>query len=89
MSEKILNRFGFDEEFKNNVIYLVKEHDIGIEPNNLDNSLEMVKKRLQLQYADAKAHKPDKVAKRIGLLNEVNEELEKIEELKKTEEIEK
>lgn len=83
MSEKILDRLGFNKEFKNNVIYLVSTHDTVIEPNNLDNKLEMVQKRLQLQYADAKAHKPDKVGKRIALLDEINEELEKLEELEK------
>lgn len=83
MSEKILDRLGFNKEFKNNVIYLVSTHDTVIEPNNLDNTLEMVKKRLLLQYADAKAHKLDKVGKRIALLDKINEGLEKLEELEK------
>ena len=44
MSINILNRLGYDKNFINNVAYLVLKHDTPIEPENLDNSYEMVKK---------------------------------------------
>ena len=83
MSEDILDRLNLDKNVKENIIYLVKTHDTPIETNNLDNKLEMVQKRLQLQYADAKAHKPDKIAKRIKNLDEINQKLKELEEIEK------
>lgn len=71
MTQQILTRLGYDEEFIDRVSYLVGTHDTIIEPSNLDNNSEMVQKRLQLQYADAKAHHPDKIEKRIKFLNDI------------------
>lgn len=81
MSETILRRLGYNENFIQNVCYLVKNHDTIIDPQNLDNSRKMVMKRLELQYADAKAHAPSKVEKRIKFLDSISQSLtEKIEE---------
>lgn len=81
MSETILRRLGYNESFIQNVCYLVKNHDTIIDPQNLDNSRKMVMKRLELQYADAKAHAPSKVEKRIKFLDSISQSLtEKIEE---------
>ena len=76
MTQQILIRLGYDEEFIKRVSYLVKTHDTVIEPKNLDNSSEMIQKRLQLQYADAKAHHPDKIEKRIKFLDGVKAQLQ-------------
>jgi len=76
MSKDILIRLGYDERFIERVTYLVKNHDTIIDPQNLDNKLEMVQKRLQLQYADARAHHPDKIQKRINFLDNINKELQ-------------
>lgn len=75
MAKQILTRLGYDEEFIKRVSYLVETHDTIIAPSNLDNSSEMIQKRLQLQYADAKAHHPDKIEKRIKFLNDIKERL--------------
>lgn len=75
MSETILKRLGYDDTFIKNVCYLVRTHDTVIDPNNLDNSYKMVMKRLRLQYADARAHTPSKVQKRINFLDEISEKL--------------
>ena len=83
MSEKILRRLGFENEFINNVVYLVKTHDTVIEPDNLDNNMNMINKRLKLQYADAKAHKPDKIEKRLKHLDEISEQLKNLEEIER------
>lgn len=75
MAQQILTRLGYDEEFTKRVTYLVGTHDTIIEPSNLDNSSEMIQKRLQLQYADAKAHHPDKIEKRIKFLDSIKGQL--------------
>lgn len=77
ISENILKRLGYDEKFVKDVCYLVRTHDTIIDPNNLDNSYKMIMKRLQLQYADAKAHAPSKVEKRIRFLDAISESLSK------------
>ena len=79
MTKKILVRLGYNEEFIKNVSYLVKTHDTIIDVNNLDNTLEMTKKRLQVQYADAKAHHPDTVDKKINFLNNIEKQLQMLE----------
>ena len=75
MSEIILKRLGYEESFISDIIYLVENHDSLIDTNNLDNDIELVWKRLEIQYADAKAHKEDKVEKRLNILNKVKENL--------------
>lgn len=80
MSIKILTRLGYNEDFIDNVCYLVLKHDTPIEIEHLDNSYEMVKKLLTLQYADAKAHHPDKIKKRIDFLDRISKQLESIKE---------
>lgn len=77
MAMKILTRLGYEEEFINRVTYLVRRHDTIIEVSNLDNTDEMINKLLNLQYADAKAHHPDKVEKRIKFLDDIKQQLQK------------
>lgn len=76
MAEEVLKRLGYNEEFIKNVCYLVKMHDTVIDPNHLDNTYKMIMKRLELQYADARAHTPSKVEKRLIFLNTISESLE-------------
>lgn len=76
ISKRVLTRLGYDEEFIDRVLYLVLTHDIAIDINNLDNEIDLVQKRLKLQYADAKAHHPDKVAKRLRILDGIKEKLD-------------
>lgn len=75
MSEIILKRLGYEEDFISDIIYLVENHDSLIDTENLDNNIELVRKRLEIQFADAKAHKEDKVEKRLNILNKVKESL--------------
>lgn len=83
MAKQILKRLRYDEEFIDRVAYLVRTHDTIIDPNNLDNSPEMIQKRLQLQYADAMAHRPDKVAKRVKFLDEIKHQLQIKQEMER------
>ncbi len=75
MTLSILTRLGYDKDFINRVSYLVKTHDTIIDSNNLDSTYDMIKKRLKLQYADAKAHHPDTVEKRINFLDRIEKQL--------------
>ena len=72
MTEFILNRLGYPSQFITDVTYLVRTHDTIINIEHLDNSYDMVLKRLELQYADAKAHAPTTVAKRIKFLDKIS-----------------
>lgn len=81
MTEEILKRLGYPKDFIEDVKYLVGMHDTIIDVDNLDNTYEMILKRLELQYADARAHTPSKVEKRIKFLDEISSKLkEKYEE---------
>ena len=76
MTVQILTRLGFDKDFIDRVSYLVRKHDTIIDINNLDNTYEMIEKLLTLQYADARAHAPETVEKRIKILDGIKRELE-------------
>lgn len=78
MSKEILKRLEYDDDFIENVGYLVSMHDTIIDPNNLNNSIEMTKKLLQLQYADSKAHHPDKIKKRIDFLDSIEKKIDSL-----------
>ena len=75
MTISILTRLGYDKQFINRVAYLVNTHDTIIDPNNLDSTYEMIEKRLKLQYADALAHHPNTVEKRVKLLDKIEKQL--------------
>ncbi len=77
MTKNILKRFGYPNEFVQNVYYLVSTHDTPINLDDLDNDLSLVEKRLQLQYADALSHHPDKIGKRLEKLDVIKAALEK------------
>lgn len=83
MTKNILKRLGYEEEFIDNVSYLVRTHDTIINPDELDADTELIVKRLKLQYADAYAHRPDKVQKRLEKLDSIKESLEKQKEKRK------
>lgn len=75
ITREVLLKIGFDLSFIERVVYLVKTHDTPINPKQLDNNLELIKKRLELQYADAKAHHPAKVKQRIKKLDDISHTL--------------
>ena len=83
MAKEILTRLGYEEDFIKKVTYLVETHDTVINLHDLDNDFEIIQKRLQLQYADAKAHHPNKIAKRIAFLDSIKEQLKTLENSEK------
>ena len=73
LSKNILERLGYNKCFIDNVLYLIEHHDELIDPKNT-NSLS--NKLLDIQYADAKAHHPDKILQRIRKLDEIKKNIE-------------
>ena len=61
ISKKILDRLDLDVYSKENILYLIKEHDTPLHKN--DNY-----KKYIIQFCDALAHNPDKLEKRIDYL---------------------
>lgn len=78
MAKVILTRLNYSTQFITEVTYLVRTHDTIIDIEHLDNSYDMIFKRLALQYADAKAHAPTTVKKRIEFLDEISRKLTSI-----------
>lgn len=76
LTQNILERLGYDDGFIINVVYLVRMHDTPIDCENLDNDYELIQKRLQLQYADALSHHPDKVQQRLEKLDAIKTSLD-------------
>lgn len=72
IARTVLKRLNYDETFISNVCYLIKYHDTLIDPESV-SSLDY--KLLDIQYADAKAHHPDKVLKRIKSLDKIREKM--------------
>ena len=87
MAKEILARLKYSSEFIKDVTYLVKTHDTIIDIEHLDNTYNMILKRLELQYADAKAHAPSTVAKRIKFLDEISRKLANKNKMQQKEEI--
>lgn len=79
IAKVVLERLGYDEEFIKDVCYIVRYHDEKIDTNNLDANLDLIKKRLEVQFCDAMAHHPDKIEKRLKILNEIKEKLYNLE----------
>ena len=76
MTREILKRIGYKDAFINNVCYLVETHDTPINIEKMDNSMDMIQKRLRIQYADSRAHKKEFVQKRIDFLDRISQDLE-------------
>lgn len=72
MAKIILERLGFDSAYISKTIYLIKNHDSIINVNEIANdNIEIERLRLMVQYADAKAHEPSVVSKRIIILDNI------------------
>ena len=72
IAKSILERLEYDQNFIDEVLFLVRYHDTSIEKLDIKNE-KIKNKLLDLQYADAKAHHPDYIEKRLKLLDKINE----------------
>ena len=68
MSKSILKRLGYEDEFINEIVYLIRNHDTPITEEEIDNNLELVLLRLHIQECDSKAHHPDHQEKRLNYI---------------------
>ena len=68
MSRVILKRLGYEDEFIEEVCYLIKYHDSPIRVNSVLENSDLEYKRYLVQYCDCYAHHPDKLEKRIKYL---------------------
>ena len=70
ISKPILERLNIEP--KDEILYIIENHDTPIDTNNInDRKIEI--KRLKVQYADAYAHAPSTIQKRILRLNAIKE----------------
>ena len=69
----ILLRLNFGLEFIYKICKLVELHDISIKREEIDNDLEFILKRYEVQRCDALAHHPDKLEKRKQYLKDTKE----------------
>lgn len=77
MSNLILKRISCPPDLLTRILYLIEYHDTVINVNELnDENKELIIKRLSMQYADAKAHHPDKVFLRIERIDAIKEQIE-------------
>lgn len=70
ISKSILKRLNIEP--KDEILYIIENHDTPIDTNNI-NDRELEIKRLKIQYADAYAHSPSTIQKRILKLNAIKE----------------
>ena len=70
ISERILTRLNIEP--KEEILYVIENHDTPIDTNSIKNR-ELEIKRLKVQYADAYAHSPSTIQKRILRLNAIKE----------------
>ena len=75
MSKEILYRLGYDEEYINYLCYLIENHDIRIEDEQIKNNYDICLKLFEIQKCDALAHHPDMLEKRKKYLDETHKKL--------------
>ena len=87
ISDYVLTRLGYDEKEKSVLLYLIGKHDTIIDIDEINkNNIDLIKRRLHMQYCDSYAHNPKYVQKRIDKLDEIKEQVEnKINEINQKE----
>ena len=80
ISVEILERLGYDENTKNKILFLIKNHATVIDVNNINkDNFELFKKLLNIQYCDTRAYNPEKIEPVIQRLDGIKEKLEIID----------
>ena len=76
MSFEILTRLGYEKEFIDEIVYLIKYHDTPINEDDINNNYDLTCQRFSIQMCDALAHNPNKLEKRINYLKNIANKLE-------------
>ena len=75
MSEIILKRLGYSEEYIKYICYLILNHDNRIKEEQINDNYELCLKLFEIQRCDSLAHNPNKLEKRIKYLDEIIKKL--------------
>lgn len=75
MSNNILKRLSYDEEYIKYICFLIENHDNPISDELINNNYELSLKLFEVQKCDALAHHPDKLEKRKKYINDINNKL--------------
>ena len=73
MTMIILLRLGYDLKYVCKISELVRYHDEKIKEEDINNNLELTKKRYEIQYCDSLAHNPDILYKKEAYLDKTKE----------------
>lgn len=68
ITRKVLTRLSFDNDFINEVCYLIKYHDTPIKEIEVMENFNLQEKRYEIQRCDTLAHNPKMLEKRIKYL---------------------
>ena len=72
IASHILDRLGYDESFKDEVLKLIENHDTPMTESDVKADYDFSCKRFIVQECDSFAHKVDKLEKRIKYLNDTH-----------------
>ena len=75
MSKEILHRLGYDEEYISYISYLIENHDVKIEEEQIKEDYDICLRLFEIQRCDALAHHPDKLEKRKNYIDETHKKL--------------
>ncbi len=71
IAKEILDRFDYDEDFKEEVYYLILKHDTPITEDDIKNNPELSRKRYKIQVCDSLAHNPSDIKRRTKYLSKI------------------
>lgn len=77
ISRNILERLKYNDDFINEVCYLIERHDSLLSSKEILLDYNLAYKQYLIQYCDALAHNPEKLEKRIKYLDRTKKLLEK------------
>lgn len=83
MANEILYRLSFDDNFIQEICYLISNHDNVITEEDIKKNYDLELKRYEIQRCDALAHHPDKLEKRIEYLNRTKKLFDTVVDKKK------
>ena len=75
MSQTILKRLGFNDDYIKYISYLIEQHDTPITDEQIENNYDLCLKLFEIQRCDALAHHPDKLEKRKKYIEETHKKL--------------
>lgn len=80
ITKPILKRLNFDDQTISNVIFLIENHSKEIDLSKVNSkNIKLMKKLLHIQFCDAKAYNPEKIAEVLEKLDEKEIKLDALE----------